>query len=84
MMWSESTHCHLQVKAAIDSITRSLALEWGEFGIRTNGIAPGPIADTPGPAKLATGSMSTTQKTAMEAPLKRIGTKFDVGGPTPN
>jgi len=31
-------------KAAIDSLTRSLALEWGEYGIRVNAIAPGPIA----------------------------------------
>ncbi|BBN16433.1 2,4-dienoyl-CoA reductase [(3E)-enoyl-CoA-producing], peroxisomal [Marchantia polymorpha subsp. ruderalis] len=40
-------------KAAIDSMTRSLALEWGtDFGIRVNGIAPGPIKDTPGVEKL--------------------------------
>lgn len=35
-------------KAAVDSITRSLALEWGQFGIRVNGIAPGPIEGTAG------------------------------------
>ena len=35
-------------KAAVDSITRSLALEWGQFGIRVNGIAPGPIDGTAG------------------------------------
>lgn len=35
-------------KAAVDSITRSLALEWGEYGIRVNGIAPGPIKGTAG------------------------------------
>lgn len=35
-------------KAGVDSITRSLALEWGDFGIRVNGIAPGPIKDTEG------------------------------------
>lgn len=41
-------------KAAIDSLTRSLALEWGtDYGIRVNGIAPGPIKDTPGMQKLA-------------------------------
>ena len=37
-------------KSAVDSLTRSLALEWGEFGIRTNGIAPGIVAGTPGTA----------------------------------
>lgn len=35
-------------KAAVDSITRSLALEWGEYGIRVNGVAPGPIRGTAG------------------------------------
>lgn len=30
-------------KAAVDSITRTLALEWGHAGIRVNAIAPGPI-----------------------------------------
>ncbi|MEW5298476.1 MAG: hypothetical protein WDW38_000789 [Sanguina aurantia] len=40
-------------KSAVDSITRSLALEWGEFGIRVNGIAPGPIAGTAGMSKLS-------------------------------
>jgi NAD(P)-dependent dehydrogenase (short-subunit alcohol dehydrogenase family) len=41
-------------KAAVDSMTRSWALEWGHaHGIRVVGIAPGPIAGTPGTAKLA-------------------------------
>lgn len=35
-------------KAAVDSITRTMALEWGRFGIRVNGVAPGPIAGTAG------------------------------------
>uniref|UniRef100_A0A061SLR5 2,4-dienoyl-CoA reductase [(3E)-enoyl-CoA-producing] n=1 Tax=Tetraselmis sp. GSL018 TaxID=582737 RepID=A0A061SLR5_9CHLO len=39
-------------KAAIDSLTRSLALEWGAFGIRVAGVAPGPIGDTAGMSKL--------------------------------
>jgi 2,4-dienoyl-CoA reductase [(3E)-enoyl-CoA-producing], peroxisomal len=42
-------------KAAIDSVTRSLGLEWGTYNIRVNGIAPGPIADTPGMTKLSPG-----------------------------
>eukprot|EP00438_Fugacium_kawagutii_P005940 Skav204483 [mRNA] locus=scaffold535:39308:46062:+ [translate_table: standard] len=55
-------------KAAIDAMTRALcssaawkppcaagnlALEWGEFGIRCNCVAPGPIAETPGLEKLS-------------------------------
>ena len=37
-------------KAGVDSLTRSLALEWGGDGIRVNGVAPGPIAGTAGAA----------------------------------
>ena len=29
-------------------MTRTLGLEWGEYGIRAVGIAPGPIAGTTG------------------------------------
>ena len=43
--------CNYQV----DSITRTLGLEWGEYGIRVVGVAPGPIAGTAGMAKLAPG-----------------------------
>eukprot|EP00753_Platysulcus_tardus_P009799 PLAT231.6.p2 GENE.PLAT231.6~~PLAT231.6.p2 ORF type:complete len:303 (+),score=116.67 PLAT231.6:22-909(+) len=67
-------------KAGIDSLTRSLALEWAEFGIRVNGVAPGPIAGTTGLNKLS-GGMSTEQleKVLGETlPLGRIGRKSDI------
>jgi len=35
-------------KAGIDSLTKTFAAEWGEYGIRVVSIAPGPIADTEG------------------------------------
>lgn len=40
-------------KAAVDSLTRSLALEWGQYGIRVVGVAPGPVEATAGMTKLA-------------------------------
>ena len=43
---NEDVGCSMQ--AAIDSMTRSLALEWGYYGIRVSGIAPGWIGDTTG------------------------------------
>ncbi|SHH07564.1 NAD(P)-dependent dehydrogenase, short-chain alcohol dehydrogenase family [Jatrophihabitans endophyticus] len=40
-------------KAGVDSLMRSLALEWGRHGIRVNSIVPGPVAGTEGMARLA-------------------------------
>ena len=63
-------------KAAIDSLTRSLALEWGEFGIRVVGVAPGPIAGTAGMDKLAAGV--DPEAMAKEIPLRRWGSTTDI------
>ncbi len=41
-------------KAGIDSLTRTLACEWGPYGIRVNGIAPGPVEGTEGVRRLTT------------------------------
>jgi len=68
-------------KAAVDSMTRSLALEWGCDGIRVVGIAPGPIADTPGTTKLAPG-MTPGQVNEMISdgiPLGRMGEASEIG-----
>ena len=39
-------------KAGVDALTRVLAVEWGRYGIRVNGLAPGPIAETEGVRRL--------------------------------
>src|SRR5262245_2524336 len=41
-------------KAGIDSLTRTLAVEWGPQRIRVNGLAPGPVEGTEGVARLTT------------------------------
>lgn len=64
-------------QAAVDSITRSLALEWGtDYDIRVNGIAPGPIEDTPGMQKLAL--EETKNKVRKYVPLRRFGETWDI------
>ncbi|XP_051133815.1 peroxisomal 2,4-dienoyl-CoA reductase [(3E)-enoyl-CoA-producing]-like [Andrographis paniculata] len=65
-------------KAAVDALARNLALEWGtDYDIRVNGIAPGPIADTPGMSKLAPEEM-TSGNSRDQMPLYRLGTKWDI------
>lgn len=65
-------------KAAIDATTRNLALEWGtDYDIRVNGIAPGPIGDTPGMSKLGPEEIETsTPREVM--PLFKYGEKWDI------
>jgi peroxisomal 2,4-dienoyl-CoA reductase len=63
-------------KAAVDSLTKSLALEWGPMGIRVNAIAPGPIDDTEGMTRLAPADMKAALEKAV--PMKRFGTVEDV------
>ena len=63
-------------------MTRTLALEWGAHGIRVNGVAPGPIAGTPGLTKLAGGALDAGALEEMVAeviPLGRMGEKRDIG-----
>lgn len=58
-------------KAGVDAITKNLAVEWGRFGIRVCGIAPGPIGDTEGMRRLAPGEMSG--KITAQIPAGRFG-----------
>lgn len=65
-------------QAAVDSITRSLALEWGtDYDIRVNGIAPGPIEDTAGFSKLAPEEILGSAKEHVLADNK-MGKKWDI------
>lgn len=67
-------------KSAIDSMTRTLALEWGHRGIRVNGIAPGPIQGTAGLSKLGpAGESDAAEKMILQTiPIGRMGQKSDI------
>jgi len=63
-------------KAGIDSLTRTLACEWGPYGVRVNGIAPGPVEGTEGVRRLT--SEQSRDAAIRDCPLGRMATIDDV------
>lgn len=66
-------------KAGIDNLMRNLALEWGRYGIRSNSIAPGPIAGTEGMRRLVDGDDEVHRRLQRAIPLGRYGTVEEIG-----
>jgi peroxisomal 2,4-dienoyl-CoA reductase len=64
-------------KAGVDALTVSLGCDWGRFGIRVVGIAPGPIEGTEGIRRL--GPQNAAAKIASEIPLGRLGQVEEIG-----
>ena len=63
-------------KAGVDALTRNLAVEWGRYGIRVNGIAPGPIEDTEGMTRLV--PQPIKDRLRKQIPLGRFGRIADI------
>lgn len=71
----ESFSAYASSKAAIDALTKIQALEWAEFGIRVNSIAPGVVEVPRSQASLELNKKIWQQR----IPLKRYGIPQDIG-----
>jgi NAD(P)-dependent dehydrogenase (short-subunit alcohol dehydrogenase family) len=62
-------------KGAIDAMTRAMSLELAAFGIRVNGIAPGPIYNRSGDPAQSPWAAAARKR----VPLARLGTTLEIG-----
>ncbi len=60
-------------KGGVLALTRSLAVEWGKYGIRHNAIAPGPFPTKGAWERLLPGDLATKFDFKTRVPLKRVG-----------
>ena len=60
-------------KAGVLAMTRSLAVEWAKYGIRSNAIAPGPFPTKGAWDRLLPGDLKEKFDPAKKIPLKRVG-----------
>lgn len=60
-------------KGGVLAMTRSLAVEWGKHGIRTNAIAPGPFPTKGAWERLLPGDLAEKFDFRNRVPLKRVG-----------
>ena len=71
-------------KSGINAMTKSLAVEWGQYGIRLNAIAPGPFPTEGAWSRLMpqTGDTKKDEKVTsqyMNIPLQRAGEMEELG-----
>jgi len=64
-------------KAGVDNLMKNLALEWGRYGIRSNTITPGPIAETEGMRRLSSDEHAARAQASI--PLRRYGHVDEIG-----
>jgi NAD(P)-dependent dehydrogenase (short-subunit alcohol dehydrogenase family) len=60
-------------KAGVLALTRSLAVEWAKYNIRSNAIAPGPFPTEGAWSRLLPGDLAKQFDPAKRIPLKRVG-----------
>ncbi len=60
-------------KAGVLAMTRSLAVEWAKYNIRTNAIAPGPFPTEGAWSRLLPGDLKEKFDIRKQIPLRRVG-----------
>ena len=60
-------------KAGVLAMTRSLAVEWAKYGIRSNAIAPGPFPTKGAWDRLLPGDLKAKFDPAKKVPVMRVG-----------
>lgn len=65
-------------KAGVLALTRSLAVEWAKYGIRTVAIAPGPFPTKGAWSRLAPPGLGIQKKMTNRIPLKRVGEHIEL------
>eukprot|EP01100_Stratorugosa_tubuloviscum_P005131 TRINITY_DN232_c0_g1_i1.p1 TRINITY_DN232_c0_g1~~TRINITY_DN232_c0_g1_i1.p1 ORF type:complete len:287 (+),score=124.28 TRINITY_DN232_c0_g1_i1:557-1417(+) len=66
-------------RAAVDNLTKTLALEWAKYGIRVNSIAPGTI-NSSGLTKYGEQFQPVIQQAAKNNLSYRLGTEAEIAG----
>lgn len=65
-------------KAGVLAMTRSLAVEWAKYGIRTNAIAPGPFPTKGAWNHLLPRDLAQKFDIANKVPIKRVGNHQEI------
>ena len=60
-------------KSGVLAMTRSLAVEWAKYGIRSNAIAPGPFPTEGAWSRLLPGNLEKKYDPAKSVPVGRVG-----------
>lgn len=65
-------------KAGVLALTRSLAVEWAKYNIRSNAIAPGPFPTEGAWSRLLPGELVKKFDPAERIPIKRVGEHIEL------